>query len=38
MLAPAVNRRFAALALSLLLLLTQQWGTLHVLAHALHPA
>ena len=37
MLAPAVSRRLVALALSLLLLVTQQWGMLHVLSHPLHP-
>lgn len=39
MLRPAVSRRPAsavlALILSLLLLLTQQWGTLHLLSHGL---
>jgi hypothetical protein len=36
MLGLAVSRRLVALALSLLLLLTQQWGTLHALSHGLH--
>lgn len=35
MLATAVSRRLIALTLSLLLLLTQQWGTLHLLSHGL---
>jgi hypothetical protein len=38
MLRPAVSRRLVALALSLLLLVTQQWGTLHLLSHGLHGA
>jgi hypothetical protein len=31
-----MSRRLVAAVLGLLLLVTQQWGTLHVLAHALH--
>jgi hypothetical protein len=40
MLRPAVSRRpfstAIAVALSLLLLVTQQWGSLHLLSHGLH--
>ncbi|OYU79659.1 MAG: hypothetical protein CFE45_28590, partial [Burkholderiales bacterium PBB5] len=36
MLAPVLNRRFLAIALALLLLVTQHLGLQHMLGHALH--